>query len=106
MKGSHVFTLVSEKEAYGMVYIEAMLQGCIVVASKGEGFDGIIKNGENGFLCTAGDEKELYEIYTKIEAMSAEERNKIGQAAINTALHYSEREVAERYLEDILKYQN
>ena len=37
--------------------------------------------------------------------VSEEERNRIGQAAIDTALHYSEREVAERYLNDILENQ-
>ena len=37
--------------------------------------------------------------------MTTSERNKIGQAAIDTAIHYSEKEVAERYLSDILENQ-
>ena len=37
--------------------------------------------------------------------MTTEERNKIGQAAIDVAVHFSESEVAERYLDDILKNQ-
>lgn len=105
MKDAQVFTLISHHEVYGMVYIEAMLQGCLVIASKGEGFDGIIRDGENGFICEPGNADMLADIYKRIQGMTAEERNTIGQAAIDTAIHYSEQEVAERYLNDILEGQ-
>jgi len=105
MKGSHIFTLISDQEVFGMVYIEAMLQGCIVIASEGGGFDGIIINGKNGFICEPGNTEMLVDIYKKIQSMTIEERNAIGQAAIDTAIHYSEKEVAENYLDDILKGQ-
>ena len=45
----------------------------------------------------------LQAIYANIETLTTEERNAIGQRAIDTAVHYSEREVAERYLNDVLK---
>lgn len=102
MRDAQVFTLISHGETYGMVYIEAMLQGCLTIASKGEGFDGIIKDGVNGFICEPGNQKALEDVYRKIADMTIDERNKIGQAAIDTAIHYSEQEVAERYLNDIL----
>ena len=102
MKNADVFTLISKDEVYGMVYIEAMLQGCLVVASKGEGFDGFIVDGENGFLCKSGDEKMLRNIYDRIEDMSPNERNRIGQNAIDYAIEYSEEKVADRYLQDVL----
>lgn len=105
MGDAHVFTLISHGETYGMVYIEAMLQGCLTIASKGEGFDGIIHDGVNGFICAPGDQEELENVYKRIAQMTTEERNKIGQAAIDTAIHYSERDVAERYLNDILNNQ-
>lgn len=105
MKEAHIFTLISDHEVFGMVYIEAMLQGCLVIASKDGGFDGIIKNEKNGFICEPGDSKMLADLYNKIQNMTVEERNAIGQAAIDTAIHYSEKEVAERYLDDILKGQ-
>lgn len=105
MGNAQVFTLISHGETYGMVYIEAMLQGCLTIASKGEGFDGIIQDSVNGFICEPGDQKALEEVYKRIAEMTIEERNKIGQAAIDTAIHYSEREVAERYLNDILNSQ-
>lgn len=105
MGDAQVFTLISHGETYGMVYIEAMLQGCLTIASKGEGFDGIIQDGVNGFICEPGDQMALEKVYKRISTMTAEERNKIGQAAIDTAIHYSEREVAERYLDDVLNKQ-
>ena len=105
MKEYHVFTLISDDETYGMVYIEAMLQGCLTIASRRGGFDGIIINGKNGFICEPGNEAELIEIYRKIKRMTVQERNNLGQRAIDLATHYSEREVAERYLSDILERQ-
>lgn len=105
MSEAQVFTLISHGETYGMVYIEAMLQGCLTIASRGEGFDGIIRDGENGFICDPGDQLDLEKIFIRIFEMSIAKRNEIGQAAIDTAIHYSEREVAERYLNDILKNQ-
>ena len=102
MRDAQVFTLISHGETYGMVYIEAMLQGCLTIASKGGGFDGIIQDGINGFLCEPGNQKELEKIYMRIKKMTANARNEIGQAAIDLALHFSEKEVAERYLQDIL----
>lgn len=106
MGESQVFTLISHGETYGMVYAEAMLQGCIVIASKGEGFDGIIQHGVNGFLCEPGDTEMLKKIYIRIRNLSTEERNAIGQRAIKTVEHMSEREVADKYLNDVLSNQN
>lgn len=105
MKKGNIFTLISESEVYGMVYIEAMLQGCIVIASKGEGFDGFIVDGENGFLCEAGNDKRLESIYDYICSLPEEERNRIGQNAIDYAKNFSEEDVARRYLEDVLERQ-
>lgn len=103
MRKAHVFTLISDDEVFGMVYIEAMLQGCLTIASKGGGFDGIIVDGENGFICNPGDIMMLKSIYNRICDMTIEERNRIGQNAIDTAVKYSEKAVAVRYLNDVLE---
>ena len=55
MRERQVFVLISKHETFGLVYLEAMLQGCIVIASRFGGVDGIIKDGENGFLCEEGN---------------------------------------------------
>lgn len=103
MKKAHIFTMVSDDETFGMVYLEAMLQGCIVIASKGGGFDGIIKDGVNGFLCEAGNADMLKQIYERIIRLDTKERNRIGQNAVDTAVQFSEKAVAERYLNDVIE---
>lgn len=98
MKEANIFAMVSEAETFGMVYLEAMLQGCIVIASIGGGFDGIIENGKNGYLSNAGDADKLSIVFRNILAMPKENWDKIGQAAIDTARNFSEKTVAEHYI--------
>lgn len=101
MKQADVFVLISEKETFGLVYLEAMLQGCIVIASFGGGVDGIIKDGENGFLCRQGDSDELSRILLKIKEMNEKEKSIISKNAIATAKTYTNSKVAERYIRAI-----
>ena len=83
-------------------YLEAMAVGCIPVASRGEGFDGIIIDGENGFLCAAGDSQELASIIKKIRNLSDEEKLRIINKAIETAVNMTDSAVARHYLEEIV----
>ena len=103
MYQSDVFALVSEKEVFGLVYLEAMLQGCIVIAAKGGGVDGIIIDGVNGFLCEQGNSKELSGIISKILRMTDAERKQISDNAAETATQYSDSQVAKMYLSNILE---
>lgn len=96
-----VFIMVSENEAFGLVYLEAMARGCIVVASWNEGMDGIIKDGENGFLCKAGDIDELAEVVLKIKKLSHEQLTMISNSAINTARQMTDKIAAERYINEL-----
>ena len=47
---------VNEKEIFGMCILEAMYHGCPVVARHAAGPDQIIRNGENGYLCSTLEE--------------------------------------------------
>lgn len=102
MNKSDVFVLVSKHETFGLVYLEAMLQGCIVIASRFGGVDGIIKDGENGFLCEEGNEENLIRIFEKIKKMTQEEKVRISSKAVETAKYFTESRVARRYLENII----
>jgi glycosyltransferase involved in cell wall biosynthesis len=102
MSETEVFIMISDNETFGLVYIEAMSQGCIVIASKHGGMDGIIVHGFNGFLCEQGNEKELEEICMKIKKMSTDEKTTISRNAINTALNFRDSMVAKIYLENIV----
>ena len=96
------FIMISKGEAYGLVYLEAMARGCITIASKNEGFDGVIIDGENGFLCEAGNITELAEIVNRINRLPVAERQRISNNAIHTAKCLTDHLVAKRYLNDVL----
>ena len=100
MAKSNVYVMIS-RETFGLVYIEAMLQGCIVIASRDCGIDGIVVDGENGFLCEEGNAEELADIFKKIITMSPDEKKRLAVNAVKTAKQYSEPDVARRYLENI-----
>ncbi len=93
--------MISRREAYGLVYLEAMARGCIVIASRNEGFDGIIVDGINGFLCPAGDSAELALTIKRINAMSDEEKMKVSSKAMETARSMTDFEMARGYIEKL-----
>ncbi len=96
-----IFVMISSDETFGLVYLEAMACGCIVIGSSNEGMDGIIKDGENGFLCKAGDDMELTRILEQIHSLHFEERLRIAQNAIETAKKMSDYNMAQLYLESL-----
>lgn len=98
-----VFILISRNEVFGLVYIEAMARGCIVVAARGEGMDGIIIDGENGFFCNAGDSDELSEVIKRIKGLTNSERAEIIQNAQATARQLTDKKVAKDYIETVLE---
>lgn len=100
---TEVFIMISKSETFGLVYLEAMARGSIVVASKNEGMDGIIENGVNGFLCEAGNEVELQNIVERIRNLSPEQLCIISEESINTAKKYTDHNVAEDYIKAIDK---
>lgn len=101
LKSSEVFIMISEAEVFGLVYLEAMAFGCIPIASRNEGFDGIIIDGKNGFLCEAGNVSELAAIVSKLKAMSKDDVNRISNNARKTAMQFSDSIVASNYLNNI-----
>lgn len=94
--------MISRNEAYGLVYLEAMARGCIVIASRREGIDGIIEDGKNGFLCNAGDVDDLVDTIHRINTLLPTERYIISNNAINTAKRLSDRNAAKMYLDDVI----
>lgn len=101
---SDVFILISRQEIFGLVYIEAMARGCIVVASRGEGMEGVIEHGKNGFMCEAGNSRELEGIIHHIQNMTDEERKSMSDAAMATSLKLTDVAVAKDYIETVISY--
>jgi glycosyltransferase involved in cell wall biosynthesis len=102
MRESDIFVMVSSPETFGLVYLEAMASGCIVIGSKGEGIDGVIKNGDNGYLCTPRDADELENIFAKILEMSKVDKAKILSNALNTVKKMTQEEMSMKYIEQIV----
>lgn len=98
VRKNDVFVMISERETFGLVYLEALANGCITVGSRGEGIDGTIVNGVNGFLCAPGDEKELAEILEKIFTMSAEEKRGMILKGYETAIKMKSTSMSAAYI--------
>jgi glycosyltransferase involved in cell wall biosynthesis len=96
-----VFVMVSKPEAFGLVYLEAMGKGCIVIGTTGQGIDGVIQNGENGFLCEARNVDSLRNVFVKIAAMSYKEKMKMSKNALMTARRMTDEKVAFSYLQKL-----
>ena len=102
MEDADVFVMISRGETFGLVYLEAMARGCITIASKDEGFDGIIRDGVNGFLCEAGNAAELSGIISRIRSMTPEDRKSISQKAYETACEMTDVKMARYYLDQLV----
>ena len=95
------FVMVSSREAFGLVYVEAMAKGCIVIGTQGQGIDGIVKHGKNGFLCKACDVDGLAEIIREIVGLPQNSLQLISKNAVATAANLTDRKVAEHYINSI-----
>ena len=102
MRENDIFVLPSINETFGMVYLEAMASGCITVCTKGDGIDGIIKNGVNGFLVEPNSES-IKETLLNIKKLSENELNALYNNGFATIKENTSVLCAERYLQQILK---
>ena len=93
------FIMVSKDEAFGLVYIEAMSRGCITIAARNEGIDGVISHGVNGFLCEAGNQEELGYLLACISSLPEKELMKISSNAIETARGMSIEKTSRDYIQ-------
>ena len=102
MKNSDIFILPSEKETFGMVYLEAMACNCITVCTKNDGIDGIIQDGINGFS-TLPTVDAIKETLNKILLLPETELSILLQNCYNTLSAYNSKDCADRYLQNIFK---
>lgn len=98
MFDSDVFVMVSENETLGLVYLEAMAQGCIPIGSRGEGIDGIIVSGQNGYLVNPNKENDLRSILLEISNLSYNEKANMARQAYDTARIMTSYNMAKKYI--------
>ena len=97
---SDLFILVSTGETFGISYLEAGSRANIIVATKNDGIDGIIKNKETGFTCEP-DENKLAELIDNIYNLSPEEKRRILLNQREFLLSNNEKDVSKKYLDKI-----
>lgn len=95
MRKADIFVLPSQNETFGMVYLEAMASGCVTVGLKNDGIDGIIKDGENGYLL------ELNDIENQLKTIIQNDNSQILENSYNTILNYTRENAAKNYLDNI-----
>ncbi|MBI9107217.1 MAG: glycosyltransferase family 4 protein [Spirochaetales bacterium] len=100
MAASDCLVMVS-KETFGMVYVEAMSQGCIVVAAKAQGIDGVIVDGKNGFLEPLEDIDSLSKTLSKLSCLDEKSIKKISENALHTASRMYDNILAEDLIKKI-----
>ncbi len=99
---SDIFMMVSRLESFGLVYLEAMACGNIVIGSYGEGIDGIIQHGQNGFLSPAGEAEPLALLLHEImERMDPQTLAALLQHSYLTIQSYTHQHAAQNYLQHL-----
>src|SRR5580698_11592191 len=86
MRRCVVFALPSRYEGLGCVYLEAMSTERPVIACRGQGIDGIIHHGRNGWLVDPGSVQELITAFSTL-LQNLQLRRQIGKAARRTILN-------------------
>ncbi len=97
-----VFVMVSRSETFGLVYLEAMAAGAVTVASIDRGVDGLIVNGENGFLVSPDDTTALCQVLMNLATMNAETAARMRENAWRTVAPMEEQAMSRRYLDNVL----
>ncbi|NIM12119.1 MAG: glycosyltransferase [Candidatus Aminicenantes bacterium] len=104
LKRSHIFVMVSYLETFGLVYLEAMAAGNIVIGGRGEGIDGVIQHEKNGFLSLPGQVEPLKNLLeTIILQSSTAELENILKNAHQTIREYNDENAARNYWQQLEK---
>jgi L-malate glycosyltransferase len=99
MDKSDFFIMPSYNETFGLVFLEAMANGCIVIGSKGWGIDGVVKNDVNGFLCDPHNQSDIYNKIFEALIMDENKYNDIREKSLLTVSLYSNKTRANKYIE-------
>lgn len=98
MAKAEIFVMPSYPEGFGIVYLEAMASGCVTIGTKGEGIDGFIRDGENGFLVPLDDVDAIVEMVDRCFQSPALEES-IVAAGRRDAKRQTWAHNAERYIQ-------
>lgn len=91
------FPSLRESESLGLVGLEAMACGCIVISTSGTGPASYIKNNYNGFIAESNTSTSMAKKINEIISMSNEDKNKIRVNAETSTVSYSLSNTATRF---------
>lgn len=104
MQKANLYCMPSFPETLGLTYLEAMSVGCIPIGTKGEGIDGIIQDGWNGYLVDATNLIDSVMEKIKTYAMLNDEAKKLlSERAKESTKELDEEICAKKYLEIVQK---
>lgn len=83
-----LFVLSSDRESYSVSVLEALAAGVPVVASDGNGSSDLLKDGYNGFLFSAGDQKSLDDTLNRAISDIETSANEFAYNALSTYENY------------------
>lgn len=106
MSQSDIFIMTSSNETLGLVYLEAMAQGCITIGSKDEGIDGVIINNENGFLVSPDNVDEISACIKSVLQITQNKKSEILNNAYKTVVNLTDVAVSQRYYSMLEKISN
>ena len=101
MDAADCLVMVS-KETFGMVYVEAMSKGNIVVGAKGQGIDGVVVNNDNGFLCQLDSEEELSDLLIMLNSLNQSEVHRVSTNALITSGQLRDSKLAKELLAEVM----
>ncbi|PYZ94538.1 N-acetyl-alpha-D-glucosaminyl L-malate synthase BshA [Salipaludibacillus keqinensis] len=82
---SDVKLLLSEKESFGLVILEAMACGVPVIGTNIGGIPEVIQHGKNGYICSLGDIDEISDYAIKL-LQNPSLQKEMSESAINRAI--------------------
>lgn len=98
MSKSQIFVMPSINEGFGIVYIEAMSQKCVVIGTKGEGIADIINDGKNGILVSPDNIEELANQFMKCFS-SSQYCEEIAESGFQTSQTLTWENNAKKYIQ-------
>ncbi len=97
-----IFPTEREAESLGLVGLEAMAAGVPVIAGNIGGPSSYVRDGENGYLFTPGDYKELVSKVNAYLALDNGSKKSISSAAYQTACSYQKSKVNDQLYDKLL----
>ena len=89
-----IFILLSKKETFGLVYVEAMSQGLPIIHTKGTGIDGFFENGQVGYALNLKKIDDCVYIVKKI----MENYKKISKKCVECVENFNWEQIAKFYI--------